>query len=490
MSLSVAVRAVSALLLAAVPIVAAVGTTAGATAAEPLPMTTFETSGGAEWTSHEAELAFLSTVDAQSERLTLEVIGRTAEARPVHLARLGDPAPATAQQARSRPTALYVCSQHGNEPAGREACLIALRDLALAPSANDAALLQSSTVLFIPTANPDGRARNGRTNTEGVDINRDHLTLDSPEARAMAAIIRDYQPDISIDLHEYGPGQPLLYDDDVLYLWPRNLNVDDEVHDDAKALAEVTIAGASRAAGFTADEYGQTALVDTNVTQTAGGGDEGILRNAAGLRHALGILTETAVSANPAKPAELVAANNRLRRVNSDSVIIDSSLDYLRTNGDRAASVTAGARQRKTEEGRARSAPVFFAGQDEDTTVDGSGDPTVSAPAPGCYRLTPEQSTQVGPTLDLLDVQRRVLPTETYVSLTQPAEPYIPLVLDERGNRNAVNGEPLDACPGDVTEGPAPVVPEAPAAVALPLVALALVGGLAAVRRLRAHPVR
>ena len=77
----------------------------------------------------------------------------------------------------------------------------------------------------------------------GVDINRDHLNLTTPEARAIAAVVRDWQPDLAIDHHEYGPSTPVVYDDELLYLWPRNLNVDAAVHD----LALVVLQGNARA---------------------------------------------------------------------------------------------------------------------------------------------------------------------------------------------------------------------------------------------------
>ena len=107
-------------------------------AADP-PRTGFEERDGASWTTHAEELAFLAAVDAGSPRATVEVIGTTLEDRPIHLVRLGAPAPRTAAQARRQPVELHVCTQHGNEPAGREACLIRLRDLAFS---DDAEVLQ------------------------------------------------------------------------------------------------------------------------------------------------------------------------------------------------------------------------------------------------------------------------------------------------------------------------------------------------------------
>jgi murein tripeptide amidase MpaA len=208
-----------------------------ATASAVTPRTGFETRNGASWTTHQEELDFLAAV-AESPFARVDVIGETAQGRPLHLVRLGADRPRSASQARREPTLLYVCSQHGNEPAGREACLSLLRDLAFTTDPDRIDMLERATVLFVPSANPDGRARNGRTNSKNIDINRDHLNLVSEEAQAMARVVRDYRPEAVLDLHEYGPSQPVLYDDDVLLLWPRNLNVHQGIHDEAVELAE------------------------------------------------------------------------------------------------------------------------------------------------------------------------------------------------------------------------------------------------------------
>ncbi|MBC7681625.1 MAG: succinylglutamate desuccinylase/aspartoacylase family protein [Ferruginibacter sp.] len=102
--------------------------------------------------------------------------------------------------ATGRPTVMIVAQQHGNEPAGSEAALVVARELAqglLEP------LLDKINVLIVPRANPDGAAVNQRTTANGIDMNRDHLLLNSPEARALAQLGRDYQPTVVLDAHEY-----------------------------------------------------------------------------------------------------------------------------------------------------------------------------------------------------------------------------------------------------------------------------------------------
>jgi hypothetical protein len=427
--------------LSAALVVASLSVSGSASAApkEP-PQTGFEESGGAEWTTHEQELEFLAAVDELSKRVEIDVIGETEEGRPLHLVQIGDPVPRSAARARKVPTILYVCSQHGNEPAGREACLKMLRDLAFTDDPELVAQLKSSTILFVPSANPDGRAADTRENSLGTDINRDHLNLESKEAQAIAGAVRDWKPDLSVDLHEYGPSVPVLYDDELLYLWPRNLNVDQKIHDLAHELANDYIEPSAEEAGYSADEYGQYEVADQDVHQSAGDGDEGIMRNAMGLRHSLGILIETAVTEDPRNgPDELTStAAVQNRRVDAHVFVVLESLRFMREKGDTVAKEADLAAERKTLEGKTGSAPVYFGGGD-------NAEPTAEQivdPPPCGYELTAEQKGQVAKTLSLLGIK----PKGTFVSMAQPAEPMIPLLLDERGTRHSVTAEPLTDC--------------------------------------------
>lgn len=236
----------------------------------------------ARGTSHAGELSFVAAVDQASDRVEVDIIGTTKQGRPLQLVRIGHPTPAPLALALRRPTTLFVCTQHGNEPAGREACLQRLRDLAFTDDAKLVAQLREQTILFVPTANPDGREANARGNSDGTDINRDHLNLRTPEGRAMAVVVRDWEPEAVVDLHEYGPSIPALYDDEVLVLWPRNLNVDQDVHAQAKKFALDFITKDEEEAGYSTDEYGMYEVADQDIHQSAGDGDEGIARNAMG----------------------------------------------------------------------------------------------------------------------------------------------------------------------------------------------------------------
>lgn len=423
--------------------------------AAPPPQTGFEQNGGTAWTTHEEELAFLKAVDEGSDRVAIDVIGQTAEGRPLHLVRLGHPTPRPAAVARTEPVQMHVCSQHGSEPSGRDACLSSLRDLAFTTDAELIKQMTDTTIIFVPSANPDGRANNTRTNAESVDINRDHLNLVSPEAQALAQVNLDFEPDIAVDHHEYGPGTPVLYDDEVLYLWPRNLNVDSEIHDIGVEFSKEHLNPCLAEAGYTSDEYGLDAVGTVDVQQTAGDGDEGINRNLMGLRHTVGILIESAVTPNPANvPPEAVPAENQKRRVASQVATIDCTLSYMRDNAERLAAAQRGSVARKIAEGASQSAPVYFQGQDEDTTATGNAPETIEAPAPCAYDLTAAQATEVGTVLRLHGIRSTPRAGGVRVSMAQAAEPVIPLLLDPRNeDRKATDGTAVERC---AAAGPPP----------------------------------
>lgn len=421
------------------------------------PETGFEQTG--DWTTHDDELSFLDeVVTGAVNPITMDTIGETAEGRPLHQLVLGLGASPHGLP-RTMPTVMVLGSQHGSEPAGREASLKLLRDLAFADltaadNADLARLLADQTIIVVPSANPDGRARNSRGNSRGTDINRDHLALRTEEARAFADVVLEWEPFMALDLHEYGPGTPVVYDDDLLYLWPRNLNVDEAVRTMARTYCEQYIKGDGEAAGYTADEYGlhkvgpnigpvQTGFNDNNTAlQQAGDENEGICRNAMGLRHTLGILVESAVTQSAYRPMEVAdGAENRRRRVASQRVVLDSMLRFQVEQGEAAKDVCDGSRVRKAREGAEQSAPLYVSGQDDDRPVQASTVESVDPPVG--YQLD---------TVQLADpaVQRALtghgitVTGDGFVTMAQHAEPIVGLLLDGRAQRNITSAQPVD----------------------------------------------
>ena len=160
-------------------------------------------------------MAFLEAIAKTSDRVHLTTMGTTNEQRPIPLAVIGAPGASPQAVAGTGKLRVYIQGNiHGGEVEGKESAQMLLRDLA-AGRHDD--WLQSMVFLIAPIYNADGNERfalnnrgpqygpmggqGQRPNAQGLDLNRDHMKLDSPEARAVAKLMNDYNPHVSLDLH-------------------------------------------------------------------------------------------------------------------------------------------------------------------------------------------------------------------------------------------------------------------------------------------------
>jgi hypothetical protein len=247
----------------------------------------------------------------------------------------------------------------------------------------------------------------------------------------MATVLRDRHPDVVYDLHEYTP-TPKYYDKDLFDLWPRNLNTDETVHDEAETLSQEYVRPAAGRAGYTTGTYGiwTDPVTGDPIKQTAGDGQERILRNMSGVKHAVGLLIESRV--DPLTDVD-ETANNR-RRVDSQLAALDGLFDF--TDEHRAQVETATGTARHA--GYADSGPIYLGGADNDPP-----EPSEVIQDPPCgYRLTDDQYTEVKDELALHGVKSR----GGYVPLRQPLRALVPLLLDARAPYHLTSGEPVTDC--------------------------------------------
>ncbi|WP_426245931.1 M14 family zinc carboxypeptidase [Nocardioides sp. LHG3406-4] len=408
-------------------------------AADDTLRTPFEESNGAAWTTVPEAQRFWRALDESSDRVRVQTIGRSNEGRPLQLVSVGDPAPAEPGAARSGSVLMYTCSVHGDEPSGRESCMQLARDMSTTTDPSWLRLLRNTTVLFV-NVNPDGWVADTRENAQGLDVNRDYMALESPEARAIVKTIRDWKPDVLNDLHEFGPNP--YYHTDLLQLWPRNRQSDPTIHDLAKSMSEEYSGAQVTSAGYTSGEYGIYVKDGEPFRQVAGDEQGRILRNYAGLQNVVGMLSETANEPlNAEEEADESLLNRRRVEVNYLSAV--GSAEFTLENRDTLVAETAAAAERVTTEGAERSGVVYFAGQDNMV-------PTSSSevePEPMCgYQLTAEQRTSLATVLRLHGITWQNNPQGAFVTMAQEDQPLIPLLLDARSEYRIAEATPVETC--------------------------------------------
>ena len=201
-----------------------------------------------------------------------------------------------ALQAAGRPTVLLVGQQHGNEPAGSEALLVVARELSqglLQP------MLDRINVIIVPRANPDGAAADQRVTAGGLDMNRDHLLLATPEAQALAKLGRDYRPMVVVDAHEYTVvGRYLekfgtVQKFDALFQYATTGNVPEFLTRASEEWFRRPLLAALKTQGLTSEWYYTTStdLADKKVSMGGTQPDTG--RNVGGLKNQVSLLVET-----------------------------------------------------------------------------------------------------------------------------------------------------------------------------------------------------
>jgi hypothetical protein len=205
------VRIAAPLFLAVIPAV-----TPTATAAQSEPSTRAEFTAYMETSRYDDVIRFIDTIVPRSEWLHLGFMGYTHEGRRIPLVVAGNVANASAEAVRaSGKLRIYLQGNvHAGEVCGKEALLMLMREIV---NGEHDAWFDDVVLLIAPIYNADGNERvalgnrpgqNGpyggmgqRANAQGLDLNRDHMRLDSPEARSLLSMMRAYDPHVSVDLH-------------------------------------------------------------------------------------------------------------------------------------------------------------------------------------------------------------------------------------------------------------------------------------------------
>lgn len=169
----------------------------------PLPRTVPEQTSYASTSRYDDVVSFIKAIQSIDSNVRVETFATTNEGRALPLVILG-----------KGPRVFIMANIHAGEVEGKEAALMLLRDLV----STHRKLLDRMTLLIAPIYNADGNERISpehrprqagpadgvgvRENAQGLDLNRDFMKLESPEARGLIQnVMVKWDPLVTIDLH-------------------------------------------------------------------------------------------------------------------------------------------------------------------------------------------------------------------------------------------------------------------------------------------------
>jgi hypothetical protein len=124
---------------------------------------------------------------------TQEIIGESAEKRPIRLVTLGH---------GDIPVLMWT-QMHGDEPTATRALLDIFSIIQNKKESElIKTILNNLSLYIIPMLNPDGAERFTRRTVLGIDMNRDALALATPEARILKSVHDSYRPQWGYSLHD------------------------------------------------------------------------------------------------------------------------------------------------------------------------------------------------------------------------------------------------------------------------------------------------
>ena len=165
---------------------------------------------------YDETVAYCRRLAAASPWLDYRSFGRSPEGRELPLMIASKDGAFTPEAARSagRLVVLAQCCIHAGECAGKDACLMLLRDAAITKTQSE--LLNNVVLVVMPIFNVDGHERFGpysrvnqngpaemgwRVTSRNLNLNRDYIKADAVEMRAWLAVWNAWRPDFHFDHH-------------------------------------------------------------------------------------------------------------------------------------------------------------------------------------------------------------------------------------------------------------------------------------------------
>lgn len=169
-----------------------------------------------ETSRYEDVIQFIGELQKKSGKLRVESFGKSVEGRDLPLMILADPPISKPLEARQsgKPVIFIMANIHAGEVEGKEAMIRLSRRIL---TGDLRALLKNLIILIAPIYNADGNEKistdnrsaqygpiggvGTRENARGMDLNRDYMKLESPEANALIGLFNRWDPHLTVDLH-------------------------------------------------------------------------------------------------------------------------------------------------------------------------------------------------------------------------------------------------------------------------------------------------
>jgi dipeptidyl aminopeptidase/acylaminoacyl peptidase len=180
------------------------------------PQTVAEKSDYKATSRHADVMEFCERLAKQSPVVRLGELGTSGEGRKLPLLILADPPVSTPEEAaKSKKLVVFAMGNiHAGEVDGKEALLMLARDLA---TAKERPLLKDLVIAIAPIFNADGNEKIAKTNrtdqagpeegvgvranSQGLDLNRDYVKLESSEVKALVRFFNQWDPAVFVDCH-------------------------------------------------------------------------------------------------------------------------------------------------------------------------------------------------------------------------------------------------------------------------------------------------
>ena len=336
------------------------------------PLTEAEASGFSRTSLHGDVIEFVSELQALSPLIRVETMATSVGGRPLPLIVIGDPVPASPLDLRydDRAVVYIQANIHAGEVEGKEAAMMLARDIVQGATQD---YLDRLVILICPNFNPDGNDKistQNRTNQIGpeggvgiryngqnLDLNRDGMKLESPEAAGLVEkVLLRWDPVFFLDSHTHNGS---YHQEPVTWTWGLNPNGDPGI---LSYMADVVLPDITRR---TREDYGLLTIPHGDFINANDPGAGWIplgpqpryLSNYVGLRNRLSVLNEQ----YPYVDFET--------RVTGAYNLFRTFLDYLYYNKEEVVALVRDADRRMMERGRSPS-PGDFALEFDSRAID------------------------------------------------------------------------------------------------------------------------